>query len=104
MKEWGQWFRDQYDKHLLLLLFAGCLGFAIYTQNLHMDEGSVDWARSKADQVLGGLMTLIAGKLWNERKSALDTKTDTIAVVHEVSPAVAPAEVVKPPSTSKEGL
>lgn len=88
MKEWSQWFRDQYDKHVLLLLFMGLLGFASYTQNHHMEEGSIDWARSKADQVLGGLMTLIAGKLWNERKSLLDTKTDTVAIVHESSPAL----------------
>ncbi len=94
MKEWSQWFRDQYDKHLLLALFALLLCFAIYTQNNHMEEGSIDWARSKADQVLGGLMTLIAGKLWNERKSLLDTKTDTVAIVHETSPAT-PAPGVK---------
>lgn len=65
--DWGKWFRDNYDKHLLLLLFLVSLAFAIYAMNSSMNEGELDWARSKADQILGGLMTLIAGKMMYDK-------------------------------------
>ena len=60
-------FKDNFDKILLAALFLVVLAVATaLTLTGAMDEGSLDWARSVGNLVLGGLLGLITGKLTNK--------------------------------------
>ena len=56
-------FWKNFDKLLLTLLFALVLSMCVwFTLRKDMDEGSLDWSRSTANLILGGLLGLITGK------------------------------------------
>lgn len=53
-----------FDKLLLAFIFCVVLIVALWvTQQKNMDEGSLDWARSTANLVLGGLLSLVTDRL-----------------------------------------
>ncbi len=78
-----------FDKILLALMFVVVLSVALWvTKDKNMDEGSLDWARSTANLLLGGLLSLVTDRLIRGKN------TQTTESIQELPPPAA-----KPPVT-----
>ncbi len=81
-----------FDKLLLAVMFIGVLMLAVYvTHDKSMDEGSLDWARSTANLLLGGLLSLVTDRLVRGKN------TQTTESIQELPPPP-PHEVTPPPA------
>lgn len=60
-ESWGQWFRQNFDKILLAVLWIGALLFTLHMMHDSMDKDNVAWGREAAGTVLGALLGLITG-------------------------------------------
>jgi hypothetical protein len=57
---WGNYFREQSDKLLLLFLYAVALAAVAY---FAPNKDLVSWATKSADMVLGAIMALVTGAI-----------------------------------------
>ena len=55
------WFKSNFDKLLLLLLFMGLVVLVLHMSHDKLDEEQVSWAREMTGTVLGGLLGLVTG-------------------------------------------
>ena len=77
-----------FDKLLLAFIFVLVMVVALWvTQQKNMDEGSLDWARSTANLVLGGLLSLVTDRLIRGKN------TQTTESIQELPPPPTPPEV-----------
>ncbi len=83
-----------FDKLLLAIMFIGVLMLAVYvTHDKSMDEGSLDWARSTANLLLGGLLSLVTDRLVRGKN------TQTTESIQELPPPPIPPDPVTPPAS-----
>lgn len=61
MSEWGKWFRDNFDKMLLVCIFVFMVLVVIHMTHDQKDHEQVLWARELAGTFAGGLLGLITG-------------------------------------------
>ena len=77
-----------FDKLLLAFIFVMVMVVALWvTKQKNMDEGSLDWARSTANLVLGGLLSLVTDRLIRGKN------TQTTESIQELPPPPTPPEV-----------
>ena len=59
---WGQWFRANFDKFLLLLLFSFLISLVYHSMHSKdVDPSMVNWFREAANTIMGTLIGLITG-------------------------------------------
>lgn len=61
MSEWGRWFRENFDKLLLTVVFLTCIGLVVHMAHHSADSDEILWARELAQTFAGGLLGLITG-------------------------------------------
>lgn len=77
MTEWGRWFRDNFDKLLLTIVFLTCVGLVIHMTHHHADSEEILWARELAQTFAGGLLGLITGHALAAAKPKTEETNDT---------------------------
>lgn len=60
---WAKWFREQFDKLMLFVMFTGQVLLVVWMIRHVMEVGYVNWAQNIASTILGTLLGLITGKL-----------------------------------------
>ena len=59
--EWGKWFRDSFDKLLLVAVFIFMVIAVVHMTHDARDTEQILWARELAGTFAGGLLGLITG-------------------------------------------
>ena len=67
---WGKWFRDQFDKLMLLLMFTGQVVLVVWMILHTMEVGYINWAQNICSTVLGTLLGLITGKMMSKTEQS----------------------------------
>lgn len=68
-----KFFRENFDKMLLLGLFVFTVGVTLHISHDQKDNDQVLWAREMAGTVLGGLLGLITGHALAGQRSNITT-------------------------------
>ncbi len=98
--EWGRWFRDQFDKLMLLLMFAGQVTLVVWMIRHTMEVGYVNWAQNICSTVLGTLLGLITGKMMSKTDQSVSTQITQSPAGGAQTIEIPAAPVTEPP---KEG-
>jgi hypothetical protein len=61
MNEWGKFFRDNFDKILLVMLYGSLLFIVFHMAHEKVDPNHISWVREEAGTVIGALLGLITG-------------------------------------------
>lgn len=69
-KSWSQWFRENFDKLLLAVLFEGAVMLVIHMTHDGRDADQILWARELAGTFAGALLGLITGHALASRATA----------------------------------
>lgn len=86
--EWGRWFRDQFDKLMLFILFSGQVILVLWMIRHTMEVGYINWAQNIASTVLGTLLGLITGKLMSKNDQSVSQAPGGTQIINQSSPAV----------------
>lgn len=72
MSEWGKWFRDNFDKMLLVCVFIFMVAVVIHMTHDQKDADQILWARELAG-IAGGLLGLITGHALASKTTSTST-------------------------------
>ena len=72
---WGPWFRDNFDKLLLTLVFLFMVTVVVHMSHDAKDADQILWARELAGTFAGGLLGLITGHALASKTTATTGST-----------------------------
>lgn len=70
---WSKWFRDNFDKLLLALLYEGAVVLVVHMSHDGRDQDQILWARELAGTFAGALLGLITGHALASRATSITT-------------------------------
>lgn len=82
-KGWGAWFRDNFDKLLLTMVFVFLVLVVLHMDHDSKDQDQILWARELAGTFAGGLLGLITGHALASRTTATTPGGPTISTATE---------------------
>ena len=90
---WKEWFRQNSDKLILLVVWLVCLSFVWrLMQANNVPAETVSWAREAAGTVLGAILGLITGAALGSRGS-IDSHTTIDSHTPAIPPEVRPLTI-----------
>lgn len=72
---WGPWFRDNFDKLLLTMVFLFMVVVVVHMTHDAKDTDQILWARELAGTFAGGLLGLITGHVLASKTTATTGST-----------------------------
>jgi len=95
---WGKWFRDQFDKLMLLLMFVGQVVLVVWMILHTMEVGYINWAQNICSTVLGTLLGLITGKMMSRTDQSVSQSPGGTQIINQAAPVVdKPVDTPKTP-------